>query len=225
MIEDFRMNKRITTITALTALVLGNAAVAATAASPNSAIESGDKVEMKYDAAAREAGAKPVRAGACKLRVVTTEDARQNKETIGQSITGALLAGDISPWMTEGLGHLQDYGYTVSTIGATDAAPAAEGVTLRTSVTRAYTWQIGLKIFSMVVVKAEFSDRNGVLQQKYYRAHGDKTNMWGARDEYVTTLNYGLNNLLPFVARDLQSLCKGEKVEAYSYAGPDGPPQ
>ncbi|PVY64506.1 hypothetical protein C8E08_1830 [Paracidovorax citrulli] len=31
----------------------------------------------------------------------------------------------------------------------------------------------------MVAVKAEFADRNGVLQQKYYRAHGGKTNMWG----------------------------------------------
>jgi hypothetical protein len=77
----------------------------------------------------------------------------------------------------------------------------------------------------MVAVKAEFLDHNGLLQQKYYRAHGDKTNMWGAKDEYVTTLNYGLNNLLPFVARDLQSFCKGEKVDAYTYAGPDGLPQ
>ena len=196
-------------------------AVAAT----DSATESGDKVEMKYDVAASETGAKPFRAGTCALRIVRTVDARQNKETIGQSMSGALLAGDVSPWMTEGLGHLRDFGYVVSTASPADAAPAADGVTIRTSVTRAYTWQIGLKIFSMVAVKAEFLDRNGVLQQKYYRAHGDKTNMWGAKDEYVTTLNYGLNNLLPFVARDLQSLCKGEKVDSYSYAGPDGPPK
>ncbi|WP_232441478.1 hypothetical protein [Burkholderia ubonensis] len=74
-------------------------------------------------------------------------------------------------------------------------------------------------------VKAEFADRNGVLQQKYCRSHGDKTNMWGAKTEYVNTLNYGLNNLLPFIARDLQSLCKGEKVDGYSYAGPDGLPK
>ncbi|MFD1837959.1 hypothetical protein [Paracidovorax cattleyae] len=41
----------------------------------------------------------------------------------------------------------------------------------------------------------------------------------------MTTLNYGLNNLLPFLARDMQSLCKGEKVEGYTYAGPDGLPK
>ncbi|MEO8806277.1 MAG: hypothetical protein ABI433_09350 [Burkholderiaceae bacterium] len=215
------MTKTTTLIASLAALLCGNAALAAT----DSATESGDKVEMKYDAAAKEAGAKPFRAGTCTLRIVRTVDARQNKETIGQSMSGALLAGDVGPWMTEGLGHLQDFGYAVSTANPADATPAADGVTIRTSVTRAYTWQIGLKIFSMIAVKAEFLNRNGVLQQKYYRAHGDKTNMWGAKDEYVTTLNYGLNNLLPFVARDLQSLCKGEKVEGYSYAGPDGPPQ
>jgi hypothetical protein len=215
------MTKTTTLIASLAALLFGNAAVAAA----DSATESGEKVEMKYDAAASETGAKPFRAGTCALRIVRTVDARQNKETIGQSMSGALLAGDIGPWMTEGLGHLRDFGYAVSAASPGDAAPAADGVTIRTSVTRAYTWQIGLKIFSMVAVKAEFLDHNGVLQQKYYRAHGDKTNMWGAKDEHVTTLNYGLNNLLPFVARDLQSLCKGEKVDGYSYAGPDGLPQ
>jgi hypothetical protein len=45
--------------------------------------------------------------------------------------------------------------------------------------------------------------------------------MWGADSEYATTLNYGLNNLLPVLATDLVALCKGNKVEAYSYAGPD----
>lgn len=215
------MTKTTTLIAGLAALLLGNPAIADTA----SASESGDKVEMKYDAAASEAGAKPFRAGTCKLHIVPTVDARQNKVTIGQSIRGALLAGDIGPWMTEGLGHLRDFGYTVSAGRAGDVTAPTDGVTIRTSVTRAYTWQIGLKIFSMVAVKAEFLDHNGVLQQKYYRAHGDKTNMWGAKDEYVTTLNYGLNNLLPFVARDLQSLCKGNKVEGYSYAGPDGLPK
>jgi hypothetical protein len=225
------MTKTTTMIAGLGGLLLASAAAAGTAPAPStasatsSASESGDKVEMKYDAAARESGAKPFRSGNCKLRILHTVDARQNKETIGQSMSGALLAGDIGPWMTQGLEHLKDYGYEVSVANPADATPAAQGVTIRTSVTRAYTWQIGLKIFSMVAVKAEFQDHQGVLQQKYYRAHGDKTNMWGAKDEYVTTLNYGLNNLLPFIARDLQSLCKGEKVESYSYAGPDGPPQ
>jgi hypothetical protein len=221
------MTKTTTRIASIAALLLGNAAVAATdttAASTTLATESGEKVEMKYDATATETGKKPFSAGTCTLHIVPTEDARQNKETVGQWKHGALLAGDIAPWITEGLGHLQDFGYAAYPTSA-DAAPAADGITIRTSVTRAYTWHVGLKIFSMLAVKAEFLDRNGVLQQKYYRAHGDKSNMWSAKDEYVTTLNYGLNNMLPFIARDLQSLCRGAKVETYTYAGPEGVPQ
>jgi hypothetical protein len=198
----------------------------ALAAQPDPAVaaQSGDKVEMKYSAADSET---PVRgairvSSACTVRLLPTEDLRQNKETVGQSMGGALLAPGVDLWMDEGLHQLKAFGLTV--IDAKPDAPAAEdGITLRTSLTRAYTWTIGLKLFSMVAVKAEFTDRNGVLQQKYYRSHGDKTNMWGANSEYVTTLNYGLNNMLPFMAQDLQSLCKGEKVAAYSYAGPEGP--
>ena len=194
-------------------------------AADTSPAESGDRVEMKYDPMAREAGTKPFGGGACAVRIVRAVDARQNKETVGQSMNGALLADDVGPWMTAGLSQLKDFGFVVTAAPTADNSVAIEGVTIRMSVKRAYTWQIGLKIFSMLAVKAEYLDRNGLLQEKYYRAHGDKTNMWGAKDEYVTTLNYGLNNLLPLVARDLQSLCKGQKVESYSYAGPDGPTQ
>lgn len=211
------MTKTTTLIASLAVLLIGNASAATT----SSALESGEKVEMKYDTSAAEVAVKPYRNGTCKLHIVPTADARQNKETIGQSMKGALLVDDVSPWMTEGLGHLRDFGYAVSAADAADVAKETEGVTIRTSITRAYTWQIGLKIFSMVAVKAEFLQNNGVIQQKYYRAHGDKTNMWGANGEYVTALNYGLNNLLPVMARDLQSLCKGEKVDTYTYAGPD----
>ncbi|AJX14605.1 hypothetical protein [Burkholderia ubonensis] len=219
------MYKTTTTIAGFTAALLCSTA-AISAETSTSASESGDWVAMKYDVVDSEVGMMSSfhASSPCAVHIVPTVDARQNKETIGQSINGALLVGDIGPWVTEGLGHLKDFGYTV-TEGSADAPPAADGVTIRTSVTRAYTWQIGLKIFSMVAVKAEFADRNGVLQQKYYRSHGDKTNMWGAKTEYVNTLNYGLNNLLPFIARDLQSLCKGEKVDGYSYAGPDGLPK
>jgi hypothetical protein len=206
----------------LAALLLSNAAAAATtpAAEPEGW---GVKVDMNYDASANERA--PVRypAGTCPVHIVRAVDARQNRETIGADQHGALLADDLSPWLTAGLMQLKQYGYAVQEDPAGSPA-AADGITVRASVTRAYTWQIGLKIFGMVAVKAEFLDHNGVLQQKYYRAHGDKTNMVGADDEHVTTLNYGLNNMLAFVADDLQSLCQGRKVAEYSYAGPNGLP-
>ena len=175
-------------------------------------------IELTYDGATREVPAVAMR-GTCPIHVVPTVDDRQNKETIGGTISGALATGPAGPWVTDGLAHLKDFGFAVDRTDGTTLP--RDGVTVKTTLTRAYTWQIGLKLFSMVALKVEFDDKNGVLQEKYYRAHGDKTNMWGADYEHVTTLNYGINNLLPVMAQDLVSLCKGVKVEPYTYAGPD----
>jgi len=215
------MNKAIVTLATLCALLSATAASAA-ATTPADPEGWGVKVDMAYDASVTERP--PVKyAAGCPVHVVRAVDGRQNRETIGANQHGALLAADLSPWLTSGLMGLKQYGYAVQQ--DPDGAPAAaDGLTVRASVTRAYTWQIGLKIFGMVAVKVEYLDPNGVLQQKYYRAHGDKTNMVGGDDEHVTTLNYGLNNMLAFVANDLQSLCKGQKVAEYSYAGPNGLP-
>ena len=212
----------IAVVAGLAAVLMSNAAVAATT-TPAQPEGWGVPVDMKYDAGANERAPVRYAAGTCPVHIVRAIDARQNRETIGADQHGALLASDLSPWLTAGLLQLRQYGYAVQEDPA-DAPAAADGVTVRPSVTRAYTWQIGLKIFGMVAVKAEFLDHNGVLQQKYYRAHGDKTNMVGADDEHVTTLNYALNNMLAFIADDLQSLCKGQKVAEYSYAGPKGLP-
>lgn len=175
-------------------------------------------LEIAFDHDTREAPAVQY-ADACPTRVAIATDARQNKETIGQSMRGALLSGNMSQWVTDGLADLKSFGIKVDVNN--DNRPPQEGILIKASLTRAYTWQVGLKIFSMVALKAQFIDKSGVLQEKYYRAHGDKTNMWGADSEYVTTLNYGLNNLLSVLASDLVSLCKGTRVEQYSYAGPE----
>ena len=90
----------------------------------------------------------------------------------------------MSKWVSDGLIHLSGFSFNVDE--SKNSGMPQEGVTVKTSLTRAYTWQIGMNIFSMVALKAEFTDKNGVLQQKYYRAHGDKTNMWGADSKYVT---------------------------------------
>jgi len=202
------------------ATVLLTCLLAGTSVHAVAADESGDEPPMniEYDRSSREAPAVPL-AGTCPIHVVAARDDRQNKETIGARLGGALVTGDAGRWVSDGLRQLKDFGFEVR--DADDQTTVQEGVVVRTSLTRAYTWQIGLKLFSMVALKVQFADRNGVLQEKRYRAHGDKTNMWGAASEYVTTLNYGLNNLLPAMARDLVSLCKGNKVEAYTYAAPE----
>ena len=176
---------------------------------------------LQYDAAAREAP--PVaHKSTCAVDVVATEDNRQNKLTIGASIRGPLLTGDASPWITDGLLTLKEFGFPASRVAA--GAPPGGALQVKTSVTRAYTWQVGFKIFGMIALRAQFLNKDGVVQEKFYRAHGDKTNMWGASSEFVTTLNYALNNLLRVMAEDLSALCKGDKVETYTYAGPDAKP-
>jgi hypothetical protein len=195
------------------------AALAQTAAQPTAAADA--PMPLTYEVAARETPA-VVRQSTCPILVVPTDDQRLNKLTIGASMRGPLLTGDASPWVTDGLLQLKDFGFAAQKAPA-GAAPT-EGLMVKTTLSRAYTWQVGLKLFSMVALKAQFVDKNGVLQEKHYRAHGDKTNMWGASSEYVTALNYGLNNLLRAMADDLTLLCKGTKVEAYTYAGPEAKP-
>nr|WP_315245806.1 hypothetical protein [uncultured Albidiferax sp.] len=196
-------------LTSLVACALGSPILARAADVP---------VDLTYDVNTRERPVVAVR-DTCPIHITPTQDARQNKETLGATFRGPLLAGDATPWIVDGLTHLKDFGFAVDKTA--DASPPQEGLTVKTTLTRAYTWQVGFKLFSMVALKAEFIDKNGMLQEKYYRAHGDKTNMWGADAEYVTTLNYGINNLLPVMADDLVQLCKGTKVAAFSYAGPD----
>lgn len=178
-------------------------------------------IPLVYETTARETPPISHR-NTCTLRVAVTEDQRQNTLTIGANLRGPLVTTEAGPWITDSLLHLGDFGFAVER--ATGNAPPADGLLVKTAVTRAYTWQVGLKIFGMIALKAQFIDKNGVLQEKYYRAHGDKTNVWGAPSEYVTTLNYGINNLLRVMAEDLTKLCQGTKVEQYSYAGPDAKP-
>ena len=140
-----------------------------------------------YDSDTREVPAEKVAVG-CSVRVLFTEDARQNKETFGQSMRGALLAGDMSKWVTDGLLDLKVFGVDVS-VAKEPSPPQDDSLVVKTSLTRAYTWQVGLKLFSMVALKAQFINKNGVLQEKYYRAHGDKTNMWGADAEYLSLIH------------------------------------
>jgi hypothetical protein len=114
-------------------------------------------VDMKYSWADREVPAPAALAGTCPVHVVATEDARQNKETIGATFGGPLLSGNASRWASDGLIHLKGYGFTVDE--TTSTAPPGAGITVKTSLTRAYTWQVGLKIFSMVALKAQFIDK------------------------------------------------------------------
>jgi hypothetical protein len=162
----------------------------------------------------------PVKLGdGCKIRIAPVNDVRRNKQTVGYSFAGAFATTGIDTWLRSGLATIGEYGYPVAD-GESDAAPD-DGLLIRASVAKTYTWFVGFKIFGMLVVNAEFADRSGVIQSKTYRAFGDKTNVWGAQSELQTTLNYTVNNLLPLIALDLQKLCRRETVAAYTFGGPE----
>ncbi len=155
--------------------------------------------------------------GACPLNMVRVVDARPNKDTIGESFSGALLSPDISQWVTDGMLDLKSYGEPV-TLVSQDAVPD-NGLLLKARVTRSYLWQIGGKMFSMLALKVQIIGKDGVLEDKTYRAHGDKALETSVEGDAGSTLNYAINNLLPVMAQDMAALCKGEHVEHYSYAG------
>lgn len=154
----------------------------------------------------------------CKVHIAAVQDLRRNKQTVGYSISGPFFTSGIEEWMRHGLSSIADYGFEVTDAPSTTLDDA---IIIQVGVSKTYTWFVGFKIFGMLVVKAQFTDKNGLIQEKTYRAFGDKTNMWGAQSELQTTLNYTANNLVPMIASDLLRLCKREKVDAYTFGGPE----
>ena len=64
-----------------------------------------------------------------------------------------------------------------------------------------------MRINGVVALDARFTTPSGREIARKYRASGSKTNVWGATDEFMTTLNYAMNNLLAQLAADLQEIC------------------
>lgn len=176
-------------------------------------------LKMAYSADDKESGTVNLIDVKCPVLVMPVIDGRRNSETIGFSVMhGSLLSGKLDSWVQEGLSELKTYGLQMAPANSLDSG-SGSGIALQVKLDKAYTWQVGLKIFSMVTMKASYR-KGGNTQEKSYRAHGDKTNMWGAESEYVTTLNYGLNNMLPAIAEDLKIICDGGKIASYAYVHP-----
>lgn len=161
-------------------------------------------LSMKYDGIAFDT--KPhVFQKVCTIRLMPVIDGRLNKETLGQYGGSPLLSGDAASWITEGLMNLKAFGFPVEP--ANDQNRQAGSLTISPTVTRAYTWFVGVKIFGTVVMKVDVQMPDGSVEHKTYRASGDKSNIWGADEEFMTTLNYSLNNLLTKMAGDMEKRC------------------
>lgn len=163
-----------------------------------------EPLSMKYSAVTNDVPFK-ILPNACAVRLAPVVDARQNKDTLGSNAGSALLSGDAGVWSTDGLRNLSNFGFKVEDIGA--GASKNGTLTLEPQIIRAYTWQIGLKLFATVVVKMDYLKADGSIEHKTYRASGNKTNMWGANYEFMDALNYAFNNLLRDLASDVEQRC------------------
>jgi hypothetical protein len=173
------------------------------AASAQPAVGEANRVSMKYDASATEVTPAALR-GACAVTLRAVRDERLNKESVGSDFK-PLLSGEPVPWIRDALGNLKAYGFAVRAAGgASDPAIGFEA-----TLTRAYAWTVPMRINAMVALKVDFVRPSGQRVTTSYRALGSKTNVWGATDEFMTTLNYAVNSVLPQIAADLQKLCAG----------------
>jgi uncharacterized lipoprotein YajG len=160
-----------------------------------------EAVSMAYDAKAVDAEAARL-AGACAIALTGVADQRNNKETVGSDYK-ALLSRDPVPWVGAALGQLRAYGYTVAGSGSAKPGEVALHATLR----RAYTFTGPMRINGVVALDARITTASGKQLERKYRASGSKINVNAGTDEFMTTLNYAINNLLAQLAVDLQQAC------------------
>lgn len=143
--------------------------------------------------------------GACRVNVLRVTDGRFGKESIG--IDAPIRASAPEPWVDTGLDRLKAYGFTVQH----NATPVAGALNLDVRLIRAFTWLGHMRINGMVALDVDLDGGAGKRSEKY-RALGSKTNMWGAKDEYVTALNYALNHTVYQMAQSLAQQCVANKL-------------
>lgn len=136
----------------------------------------------------------------CPINIVQVFDQRLSKEGISTAIP--VVASAPEPWIHSGLDRLKAYGFTVQH----NSQPVANAVNLNVRLIRAYTWNVDMRINGMVALDVDVLGSNGQRTEKI-RAAGSKSNIWGAKSEYVTALNYSFNHALHKMAHVLQSEC------------------
>jgi hypothetical protein len=159
---------------------------------------------MTYSASVSDVNATNL-APACAINIVQVSDQRFNKESIGAEYP--IVASAPEPWIISGLDNLKAYGFTVQV----SDKPVAEAINLNVKLIRAYTWFGHMRINGMVAFDVDMASGAGQRTEKF-RAAGSKTNMWGAKDEHVTALNYAFNHAMHKMATALQLECAQAKL-------------
>ena len=169
-----------------------------------SSIYAADQVDMKYDPMIHENIPAPL-PGACTVVIGNINDIRPNKETVGNEFT-TLLSGDPKPWINDALNNLTAYGFKV--VPSDDAPQDAKAIWLNTSLYRSYTWNGPMRINGMVAMKVEYNRTGSEPITHKIRAFAGKTNWASATSEYMTALNFAMNNVLDKLAKELEGVCQ-----------------
>jgi uncharacterized lipoprotein YajG len=162
-----------------------------------------DRVSMNYEPESVETVPAPI-PGACSIVVVRGADIRPNKESIGHEYK-PILSGDPVPWVDTAFDDLKRYGFTVK--HSDTFKPETGAIVVRPELFRSYVWHGQLRINGMVAMNVDYITPSGKSMKMKYRASGSKSNWAGGTAEYMTALNYAINNTMAKLANDMVKLC------------------
>jgi hypothetical protein len=163
-----------------------------------------EKVTLVYEPQTADNTPRRLVSSTCTVALAPVQDGRNNRETIGHEWE-AIVADGAVPWVTAAADRLKAYGFDV----VETSTPPAGSIGLAPTLIRAYTFHGPMRINGMVALDSRLTLPNGQVEQRKFRASGNKANMAGSASEYVTALNYAINNLMDNVAQQLAPLCPG----------------
>ncbi len=185
-------------------VLMASAIACACAAAPAAQAATDEKTVLTFEPGSRDIA--PARlAGACAVNIMSINDHRLTKDSIGVDTVTPTDAPQA--WISKSLDGLTEYGFKVQH----SATPVPDALNLNVDLIRAYTWFGNMRINGMVALDVTQPAMPDAPAAKY-RAAGSKTNMWGANSEHVTALNYAVNGLLNQMAPSLQKRCMEAKL-------------
>lgn len=165
-----------------------------------------ERVTLRYEAETSES-TPSTRVSDCPVFLGEMSDARNNRETIGHEFQ-AIVADGVPAWASASFDRLNAHGFTL----LRDGTPPANSIRIKPALIRAYTFHGPMRINGIVAFDTQIILPDGRNEHLKLRAAGSKTNMAGSTGEYVTTLNYAVNNAMDQLASMLTPFCKPTQV-------------
>ncbi len=178
------------------------------------ATESQKLVPLEYKAAAHKAKkvqstskkatkgavtAKPAFNSACQVSVAPFADGRNNKLTLGASWAQPLLPNGLTQWL--------DDVRTLELINKTKSWQGEKQLQVKPRLLRLYSYNESMNIHGVIALSVEYWLDGKLVAEKKYRGMGSKANWANGLDEYATSLNYAVHEVVPTMMQDMKMLC------------------